>query len=120
MSYSLALIISSVFVVPFVLLGGDLVSLQAAYNQIDNIAITVGYLIAKNSRVDDEYISQLEENYKITFENITPKSPQPGETVEFTIYRMYSPLVISSNEIKVVAKRYTVIGYYGWKKGGKQ
>ena len=113
MSYNLGMIISMIFVVAFVLLGGDMYCLSSAYSALDNVSISVGYLISRSGRVDDEYISYLEDKYKITFEDINPKSPTPGEIVDFTIYRMYSPLVISTNEIKVVAKRNTIIGYYG-------
>ena len=62
---------------------------------------------------------KIENNYQITFESINPSSPQVGEVVDFTIYRFYSPLVLSDSQIKLVAKRYTVIGYYGWGKEEK-
>ena len=113
MSYNLGMIISMVFVVAFVLLGGDMYCLSSAYSALDNTSITVGYLIAKSGRVDNEYLSSLETKYKITFEDIDPQSPSPGDPVDFTIYRMYTPLVISTNQIKIVAKRSTVVGYYG-------
>ena len=113
MSYNLAFILSMFFVVPLVLLGGDMYSLQAQYSALDNVAITVGYLISKNQRVDSDFLSALETNYKVTFENISPASPLPGDVVDFTIYRLYRPLIVSTNQIKIVARRNTVIGYYG-------
>ena len=113
MSYNLGMIISMVFVVAFILLGGDMYCISSAYSYLDSTSITVGYLIAKSGRVDDSFIEALEEKYKITFESINPSSPNPGEVVDYTIYRMYSPLVVSTNQIKLVAKRSTVIGYYG-------
>ena len=117
MSYNLGMIISMVFVVAFILLGGDMYCLSFAYSNLDNASIAVGYLIAKSGRADAEYLEQLENRYNITFENVTPSSPNVGDVVDFTIYRMYSPLIVSSSQIKLVAKRSTVIGYYGWKKG---
>lgn len=113
MSYNLGMIISMVFVVAFVLLGGDMFCLSSAYSSLDNTSIAIGYLIAKSGRTDQEYLSTLEEHYKVSFENISPSSPNVGDVVDFTIYKMYSPLVLSSNEMKLVAKRSTVIGYYG-------
>ena len=113
MSYNLGMILSMIFVVAFVLLGGDMFCLSSAYSSLDNASIAIGYLIAKSGRVDNEFLSSLENTYNITFENINPSSPMVGDVVDFTIYRMYSPLVISSNEMKLVAKRSTVIGYYG-------
>lgn len=119
MSYNLGMILSMLFVVSFVLLGGDMFCIQSAYGSVDNASIAIGYLIAKSGRTDNEFLLQLETKYNVTFENINPISPQIGEVVDFTIYRMYSPLILSSNEVKLVASRSTVIGYYGWKKGGK-
>ncbi len=113
MSYNLGIIISMIFVVAFVLLGGDMYCISSAYSSLDNTSIAIGYLISKTGRVDNEFIDQLENNYNITFESINPSSPQVGEVVDFTIYRFYSPLVLSDSQIKLVAKRYTVIGYYG-------
>lgn len=119
MSYNLGIIISMIFVVAFVLLGGDMYCISSAYSSLDNTSIAIGYLISKTGRVDNEFIDQLENNYNITFESINPSSPQVGEVVDFTIYRFYSPLVLSDSQIKLVAKRYTVIGYYGWGKEEK-
>ena len=116
MSYNLGMIISMIFVVAFVLLGGDMYCIQSAYSNLDNASIAIGYLIAKSGRVDNDYLTMLEENYKVTFDHISSTSPQVGEVVDFTIYRMYSPLIMSVNEVKIVANRSTVIGYYGWGK----
>lgn len=113
MSYKLGLILSMVFVVLFLLLGGDMMCLSAAYSYLDSNSISIGYLIAKSARVDTEYLSILEQTYNVKFMSISPSSPDIGEVVEFTIYRMYDPLIISNTKIKLVASRSTVIGYYG-------
>ena len=113
MSYKLGLILSMVFVVMFLLLGGDMMCLSAAYSYLDSNSISVGYLIAKTGRVDSEYLGYLEELYHLKFETISPESPTVGDVVEFTVYRMYDPLIISNSEIKLSASRTTVIGYYG-------
>ena len=113
MSYNLGLILSTVFVVAFILLGGDMFCLTTAYSSLDNASIAIGYLIAKNGRTDNEFLVTLEDHYKVSFENISTTSPNPGDVVDYTIYRMYRPLIITSREMKIVAKRSTVIGYYG-------
>ena len=113
MSYKIGLILSMVFVVMFLLLGGDMMCLSAAYSYLDSNSISIGYLIAKSGRVDNEYLSNLEEIYKVHFQSISPQNPVSGDVVEFTIYRMYDPLIMSSGEIKLTASRTTVIGYYG-------
>ena len=113
MSYKLGLILSMVFVVMFLLLGGDMMCLSAAYSYLDSHSISIGYLIAKSGRVDDEYISYLEETYKVNFESISPTEPSIGDVVEYTIYRFYNPLILSNHQVKLTASRTTVIGYYG-------
>ena len=113
MSYKLGLILSMVFVVMFLLLGGDMMCLSAAYSYLDSNSISIGYLIAKSGRVDEEYISFLEETYKVNFETISPTSPSTGDVVEYTIYRYYHPLIMANHDVKLTASRTTVIGYYG-------
>lgn len=113
MSYKIGLILSTIFVVLFLLLGGDMMCLSAAYSYLDSHSISIGYLIAKNSRVDEEYLSYLEEAYKVTFESVSPSNPSTGDVVQYTIYRLYHPLIMASHDIKLTASRTTVIGYYG-------
>ena len=113
MSYKFGLILSMVFVVMFLLLGGDMMCLSAAYSYLDSHSISIGYLIAKTGRVDSEYISYLEESYKVHFESISPTEPVIGDVVEYTIYRYDHPLIMASHDVKLTASRTTVIGYYG-------
>lgn len=113
MSYNLSMILSMLFVVAFILLGGDMFALSSAYSSLDTASISIGYLIAKSGRVDNEFISSLEENYKVTFDNISPSNAQIGEVIQFTIYRMYHPLILSTSDVKLVASRTTVVGYFG-------
>ena len=113
MSYKLGLILSMVFVVLFLLLGGDMMCLSAAYSYLDSHSISIGYLIAKSARVDQEYLTYLEDLYKVTFESISPTEPEIGDVVEYTIYRYYRPLIMSNHNVKLTASRTTVIGYYG-------
>ena len=113
MSYKIGLILSMVFVVAFLLLGGDMLCLSAAYSELDSNSITIGYLIAKSGRVDSEYLEYLEGSFNVSFLSVSPSSPHQGEVVEFTIYKMYDPLIISTNEVRLTASRTTVVGYYG-------
>ena len=113
MSSSITLILSMIFFMCFLLLGGDMLCLSSAYSDLDSTAISLGYVIAKAANTDEPFLHMLEERYNVTFESISPKSPQVGETVEFTIYRYYDPLIISNSDFKISARRTTVLGYYG-------
>ena len=113
MSYKLGMMISMIFVIAFLLLGGDMMCLSAFYSELDSTCISIGYVIAKSGRVDSEFIHTLEDHYKVTFLTISPATPSYGDVVEFVIYRNYDPLIISSDPIQIKASRTTVIGYYG-------
>jgi hypothetical protein len=113
MSSNIGIILSTLFIVFFVLIGGDMICVSNAYSQIDNISITIGYLISKSGRVDNKFVLNIERQYDIHFEQISPTAPNPGDVVDFTIYRYYHPMFIASNDMKIVAKRSTVIGYFG-------
>lgn len=113
MSSKIGLIFSMVFMIAFLLLGGDMLSLSATYSTLDSNSISIGYLIAKTGRTDTEYINYLEESFKVQFLSITPENPNNGDVVKFTIYKMYDPLLISTTPIRLTASRTTVIGYYG-------
>ena len=113
MSFKLGMILSMIFVVAFFLLGGDMMCLSAAYSDLDSTSIVVGYVIAKSGRVDDEFLGIIEENYNITFLDVSPKNPTYGDVVDFIIYRNYHPIILSNDDIMLKAKRTTVVGYYG-------
>ena len=113
MSSKLGLMLSMIFVVMFLLLGGDMICLSASYSQLDSTSIVIGYVIAKSGRVDSEFISTLEEAYHVNFLTISPANPSTGDVVDFVIYRNYDPLIMSSEPIMLKASRSTILGYYG-------
>ena len=113
MSSKIGLILSMIFMIAFLLLGGDVLCLSATYSTLDSNSISIGYLIAKTGRTDSEYLKYLEESFKVQFLSITPEDANNGDVVKFTIYKMFDPMLISSTPIKLTASRTTVIGYYG-------
>ena len=113
MSYKLGMILSMLFVVAFLLIGGDMICLSYAYSDLDSKSITIGYLIAKSGRVDEEFLSTIEENYQIKFLTISPSNPNYGDVVDFVIYQNYDPLILSNDVMTIKAARTTVVGYYG-------
>lgn len=113
MSYNLGMILSMTLVIAFFLLGGDMISLSYCYSSIDSSAITIGYIIAKEGRVNEEIINRIEETYNVTFASISPENPSVGDVVDFVIYRYYNPLIMATEPIRIEASRSTVVGYYG-------
>jgi len=113
MSYKIGLILSMFITVVFFLLGGDMICLSTAFSNLDSTSITIGYVIAKAGRVDNEFITTLEETYNVTFLTISPTHPVHGDVVDFVISRQYNPLILSNTVITIKSSRTTVIGYYG-------
>ena len=113
MSSKLGLMLSMIFVVMFFLLAGDMMCLSYAYSNIDSTSITIGYVIAKSGRVDEEFLTHLEEVYNVKFLTISPSHPSQGDIVDFVIYQNYDPLILSKDPITLKASRSTIIGYYG-------
>ena len=113
MSSNIGTILSMLLVAAFILLGGDMLCLSSAYSSLDNTSNTISYLISKNKRTDVEYLASLEAKYNVTFSEISSNNPAYGEVVDFTIYKNYHPLILSSHEIQLTVSRTTVIGYYG-------
>ena len=113
MSSNLGFVLSMIIVAFTLFLGGDMVCLSTAYSALDNVSNTIGYRIAKDARCDSTYLRTLENQYNITFSYISSYGPSIGQVVDFTIYRMYNPLVMSKNDIKMSVSKSTVVGYYG-------
>lgn len=87
--------------------------LSTAISNLDSTGVAVAYNIAKSGRVDEIYISSLEEKYKVNFLSISPANPAQGDIVDFVITREYDPLILSNDVITLKTSRTTVIGYYG-------
>ena len=113
MSSNVSMILSMIMVAAFMILGGDMVCMSSTYSVLDNTSNTIGYLISKNRRTDSEYLSYLEETYNVNFSFVSNESPTYGEVVEFRLYKNYHPYILSSHDIRLTIRKFTVIGYYG-------
>ena len=90
-----------------------MICISASYSQLDSASISIGYIIAKSGRVDEEFLQTIEQNYNVTFLDVSPANPSYGDVVDFIIYRNYRPIIMSNDVITLKAKRTTVVGYYG-------
>lgn len=112
MSSKLGLLISLLFFALFFFLGIDLICIQYSYNSLDSKSISIGYEIAHSLEIDNEFISSLEDKYKVKISNISPEDPEFGDVVKYTIHTVYKPLIVSREQLDLVVSRTTVIGYY--------
>lgn len=110
MANKMSTILSFIFITIAILLAGDIIGVQLAYTQMDDVSMTAGYMLSKEGDVDKviEFVTSKE----MDFVSNTSRSPMFGETYEFTITRTYRTLVMSKNPLLLKINRTTVIGYY--------
>ena len=113
MSYKIGLLLSMIFVALFFLFGADLISLQSAYSMLDAKANNISYIISRNGVIDNDFINYIENTYNVDFICDINLAPEFGEKITYEITTIYSPLVISKEDIVISVKRMTIIGFYG-------
>lgn len=111
MSYKLGLLLSCLYMMATLLVGGDIYCLIAVRNNLDAIALTVAYRISIDGRVSDETIAFVE-NEGAKFQAHTASVPPIGGTYVFEIYKEYEPIVIQRSTMHVGVRRSTVVGFY--------
>ena len=113
MSYKIGLLLSMIFVALFFLLGADLISLQSAYSMLDAKANNISYIISRNGVIDTDFMYYIETTFNVDFVCDINLAPEFGEKIYYEIRTIYSPLVISKEEMTLSVKRMTIIGFYG-------
>ena len=113
MSYKIGLLLSMIFVSLFFLFGADLISLQSAFSMLDAKANNISYIISRNGTIDNEFINYIETTFNVDFICDINLSPEFGEKITYEITTVYSPLVISKEDIVISVKRMTIVGFYG-------
>lgn len=111
MGSKLAFLLSLVFVIQVLLMGGDIFSAQLIHSEIDALAMTAAMRIAKEGGISDG-LSDYVHSFNAEIDCLSACSPSFGETLTFRIYRTYQPIVIADQPIEISVKRSTVIGYY--------
>ena len=118
MSYNIGLMLSVVYMIAILLLGGDVYCLTSIRNNLDAIALTVAYRISLEGRLSNSTVEMVE-NEGASIRDLTEYTPQIGGTVIFEVYKEYVPLVIQKSAIEIVVRRTTVVGFYQTTKGGE-
>ena len=112
MSYKLGLVLSMVFVILFFLLGIDLITIQFAFGNLDAKSTSISYRISEHGTIDDAFIQEIEEYYKVDFECERNCTPLFGEMVEYTLISNVKTLVVGKGEMTIRISRSTMIGFY--------
>lgn len=112
MGSNIATILSFTFVALFFVLGIDMLTIQFAFTDLDRIAVTFSYVIAKNATISNEFISNYCDQYNVTFTCLSNCTPKIGDVVEYKLTKEFDPILMSGDVINISVIRTTVIGYY--------
>lgn len=110
MAYKIGMILSLIFVFQIFILGGDIISIQFIYSNIDSVSMTAGYMIAK----DGNAIAAIKfvNSQNMTLECQENEAPLFGDVLIYYVSQQYDPLIIKKEKMIIRVKRSTVIGYY--------
>ncbi|MBQ9457990.1 MAG: hypothetical protein IJU64_05795 [Bacilli bacterium] len=111
MSYKLALILSTPFLMMVLLLLGDIADITLVKSGLDSLATVVGYRIAYGGRLDANTEAMIAD-YGATIVLLDEETPRIGDTVAFRLYKEYDPFIVSSSPLQITVTRSTVVGYY--------
>ncbi len=113
MSYKVGLILSTVFIVLFFLLGMDMLTIQFAFSDLDSKSTAIAYSIAEHGLIDEDFKSFIEQKYNVEMSNISNQYPLFGEEVDYTLSRSVKTMLVSNGNMNISIKRSAIIGYFG-------
>lgn len=111
MSYNIGLLLSVVYLIGILLLGGDIFCVTAVRNNLDAIALTVAYRISFEGRLSDATVS-LVQSEGAEIRDLTHYTPPIGGTVIFEVYKEYVPIILQKSTMEIVVRRTAVVGFY--------
>ena len=111
MAYKLGLMLSMVFVISVMLLGGDIICVSSIHSTLDSLALVIGRKIAMEGTVSPA-TKQLAKEHNAIFSCPNVKTPAIGENITFYLGRWYSSFVLSSKDMLITVKRSVIVGYY--------
>jgi hypothetical protein len=106
----MGMILSLVFVFFVFALGGDIISIQFIYSDIDSVSMTAGYMIAKDGNLTAA--TKFVNDQNMTLECNETGTPLFGDTWIYFVAKEYDPLIIKNEAMTIRIERSTVIGYY--------
>lgn len=112
MSSKIGYLLSMIYVVMFIALGVDLITIQYAYSALDSKSVSISYLISEHGTLDDSLIETIEKRYNVDFTCTGNCAPLFGDEVQYKISTEIKPIIVSKETITITINRSTVIGFY--------
>ena len=112
MAYKLGLMLSIVFVMSVMLLGGDIIGISSVHSSLDALALVVARAIGKEGKVSSSTLRLIRSyDAKISYDN-SSRTPAVGEKLTFSLSQYYQTLVMSKDRLKITVTRTVIVGYY--------
>ena len=111
MAYKLGLMLSIVFIMSVMLLGGDIIGISSVHSSLDALSLMVARAIGKEGRVSGSTY-QLVRSYGAMIQYDDLKTPAVGEKFTFTLSQFYETFVLSRERLEITVKRTVIVGYY--------
>lgn len=111
MAYKLSLMLSFLFLMFVFLTAGDLVCVSHINSGLNNLAVTIGYRIAKEGQISEQ-TETLVSDYGASIRLPYAASFRIGESVTFVLSKEYKPLIMSKNTMVISVKHVAIVGYY--------
>lgn len=111
MSYKLSLLLSLLFMVQVFLFQGDLCFVEAIHNELDAVALTASYRISMTGYVDESLREFVKTQAKAEI-YVVSQDVSFGDSIVFSVYRDYRPLVISKESMRISVTRTAIVGYF--------
>lgn len=111
MAYKLGLMLSMVFLMAAMLLGGDIIAVSSIHSSLDALALTVSRNIGREGYVSDSTL-QIVEQHRANLVYEEHHAPAVGENFTFLLYKDYESFVLSKDPLRITVKRTAIVGYY--------
>ena len=111
MAYKLGLMLSMVFLMAVMLLGGDIIAVSSIHSSLDARALVVSRNIGKEGCVSENTLFLVQE-HQATLEYEELHFPAVGDNLTFLLYKDYESFVLSKNPLRISVKRTAIVGYY--------
>ena len=111
MAYKLGLMPSLVFMMSVMLLGGDIIGISSTHSSLDALALVVARALAKEGVMSSKTYTLIK-SHQASILYTSGVNYAVGETMTFTLYKYYKPMVLSKKRLKITVKRSVIVGYY--------
>ena len=106
------MMLSSFIICLALLFGLDLIIIQSAEAHLSSASHSISYWISKEERVDLEFLKSLEEKYEVSIILDQTQPHRYGDQVDFTVYDVLKPIIISNKSLKLSHTTSAIIGFY--------